>query len=181
MITTNISFSNHAVGSFRVNSTKFDNFSPVTVSNITKIIPKITLVSIVKACQMLGCNSEYLWRYMYSLSKCLFYMACLSSRLKWLHLKYHIYTLYTDSCLKLAIMTKWDTLFCSQIVSTCNHLLVMSSRKWINVHLCKTSGAYQGDFDLVIYTTIGALSATICPQNLPGFWHCVPIWIQIMA
>ena len=105
----NISFSNHAVGSFRVNSTKFDNISQVTVSNITKIIPKITLVSIVKACQILGCNSEYLWRY--SLSKCLFYMACLPSRLKWLHLKYHIYTLYTDSCLKLAIMTKWDPLF----------------------------------------------------------------------
>ena len=37
-------------------------------------------------------------------------------------------------------------IFCCQNVSTCYHLLIMSSRKWINVDLCKTSGAYQGDF-----------------------------------
>ena len=46
-------------GSFRVNST---NGSQVSVSNIAQKIPKITLVSIMKACQILGCNSEYFWR-----------------------------------------------------------------------------------------------------------------------
>ena len=41
--------------SFRVNST---SDSQVSVSNIAQIIPKITLVSIMKACKILGCNSE---------------------------------------------------------------------------------------------------------------------------
>ena len=65
------------VGSFRVNST---NGSQVSVStNIAQKIPKITLVSIMKACQILGCNSEYFWRY--SLSNFLFCFAFLPSRL----------------------------------------------------------------------------------------------------
>ena len=94
-------------GSFRVNST---NGSQVTVSNIAQKIPKITLVSIMKACKILGCNSEYFSRY--SLSNFLFYYAVLHSRLKWLPLKYHIdYTLYTDRGLKLAILTNWDPIF----------------------------------------------------------------------
>ena len=67
-------------GSFRVNSTNFCKSSQVSVSNIALKIPKITLVSIVKACQILGCNSEYFWRY--SLSNFLFYIAFLPSRLK---------------------------------------------------------------------------------------------------
>ena len=90
-------------GSFRVNSTNFDKSSQVTVSNIAQKIPKITLVSIMKACKILGCNSEYFSRY--SLSNFLFYYAVLHSRLKWLPLKYHIYTLYKDRGLKLAILT----------------------------------------------------------------------------
>ena len=56
-----------SIGSFRVNS---NSDSQVSVSNIAQIIPKITLVSIMKACQILGCNSEYCWRY--SLSNFLF-------------------------------------------------------------------------------------------------------------
>ena len=43
-------------GSFRVNST---NGSQVSDSNIAQKIPKFTLVSVMKACQILGCNSEY--------------------------------------------------------------------------------------------------------------------------
>ena len=66
----------HVVGSFRVNST---NGSQVSVSNIAQKIPKITLVSIMKACQILGCNSKYFWRY--SLSNFLFCFAFLPSRL----------------------------------------------------------------------------------------------------
>ena len=66
-------------GSFRVNSTNFDKSSQVSVSNIAQKIPKITLVSIMKACQILGCNSEYFWRY--SLSNFLFCFAFLPSRL----------------------------------------------------------------------------------------------------
>ena len=68
---------NMSIGSFRVNST---NGSQVTVSNIAQKIPKITLFSIMKACQILGCNSEYFWRY--SLSNFLFCIAFLPSRLK---------------------------------------------------------------------------------------------------
>ena len=49
-----------SIGSFRVNS---NSDSQVSVSNIAQIIPKITLVSIMKACKILGCNSEYCWRY----------------------------------------------------------------------------------------------------------------------
>ena len=64
-------------GSFRVNST---NGSQVSVSNIAQKIPKITLVSIMNACKILGCNSEYFWRY--SLSNFLFCIAFLPSRLK---------------------------------------------------------------------------------------------------
>ena len=67
-------------GSFRVNSTNFCKSSQVTVSNIAQQIPKITLVSIMKACTILGCNSEYFWRY--SLSNFLFCIAFLPSRLK---------------------------------------------------------------------------------------------------
>ena len=63
-------------GSFRVNST---NGSQVSVSNIAHKIPKITLVSIMKACQILGCNSKHFWRY--SLSNFLFCFAFLPSRL----------------------------------------------------------------------------------------------------
>ena len=59
-------------GSFRVNSTNG--------SHIAHKIPKITLVRIMKACQILGCNSEYFWRY--GLSNILFGMAFLPSRLK---------------------------------------------------------------------------------------------------
>ena len=66
-------------GSFRVNSTNFDKSSQVSVSNIAQKIPKITLVSIMKACQILGGNSEYFWRY--SLSNFLFCFAFLPSRL----------------------------------------------------------------------------------------------------
>ena len=40
-------------GSFRVNST---NGSQVTISNITQKIPKITLISIMKACKILDCK-----------------------------------------------------------------------------------------------------------------------------
>ena len=54
----------------------------VPVSNIAQKIPKIALVSIMKACKILGCNSEYFSRY--SLSNFLFYYAVLHSRLKWL-------------------------------------------------------------------------------------------------
>ena len=43
-------------------------------------IPKITLVSTMKACQTLGCNSGYFWRY--GLSNFLFCIAFLPSRLK---------------------------------------------------------------------------------------------------
>ena len=136
-------------GSFRVNSTNFDKISQVTVSNIAQKIPKITLVSIMKVFKIVGCNSEYFWRY--SLSNFLFYMAFLPSRLKWLPLKYHIYTLYTDRGLKLAILTNCQLvtgtqyfIFCYQNVSTCNHLFVISSRKWRNVHLCMISRACQG-------------------------------------
>ena len=64
-------------GSFRVNST---NGSQVSDSNIAQKIPKITLVSIMKACQILSCNSEYFWRY--SLSNFLFCITFLTSRLK---------------------------------------------------------------------------------------------------
>ena len=64
-------------GSFRVNSTNFDKSSQVSVSNIAQKIPKITLVSIMKACQILGCNSEYFWRY--SLSNFLFCFTFLPS------------------------------------------------------------------------------------------------------
>ena len=63
-------------GSFHVNST---NGPQVSYSNIAQQIPKITLVSIMKACQFLGCNSEYFWRY--SLSN-FFVIAFLPSRLK---------------------------------------------------------------------------------------------------
>ena len=63
-----------AKGSFHVNST---NGSQVSVSNIAQKIPTITLVSIMKACQILGCNSEYFWRY--SLSNFLFCFAFLPS------------------------------------------------------------------------------------------------------
>ena len=56
-----------SIGSFHVNS---NSDSQVSVSNIAQIIPKITLVSIMKACKILGCNSEYCWRY--SLSNFLF-------------------------------------------------------------------------------------------------------------
>ena len=66
-------------GSFRVNSTNFCKSSQVSVSNIAQKIPKITLVSIMKACQILGCNSEYFWRY--SLSNFRFCFAFLPSRL----------------------------------------------------------------------------------------------------
>ena len=45
-------------GSFRVNSTNFDEISQVTVSNIAQQIHRITFVSIMKACKILGCNSE---------------------------------------------------------------------------------------------------------------------------
>ena len=69
-------FSYSSIGSFRVNST---NGSQVSVSNIAQKIPKITLVSIMKACQILGCNSKYFWRY--SLSNFLFCFAFLPSRL----------------------------------------------------------------------------------------------------
>ena len=69
----------HTNGSFRVNSTNFDKSSQVSVSNIAQKIPKITLVSIMKACQILGGNSEYFWRY--SLSNFLFCFAFLPSRL----------------------------------------------------------------------------------------------------
>ena len=63
-------------GSFHVNST---NGYQVSYSNIAQKIPKITLVSIMKACQFLGCNSEYFLRY--SLSN-LFFIAFMPSRLK---------------------------------------------------------------------------------------------------
>ena len=66
-----------AAGSFRVNST---NGSQVSDSNIAQKIPKITLVSIMKACKIVGCHSEYFWRY--SLSNFLFCIAFLPSRLK---------------------------------------------------------------------------------------------------
>ena len=56
------SSSNVTNGSFRVNSTNFCKSSQVSISNIAQKIPKITLVSIMKACQILGCNSEYFWR-----------------------------------------------------------------------------------------------------------------------
>ena len=98
-----------AFGSFHVNSTNFDKSSQVTVPNIAQKIPKIALVSIMKACKILGCNSEYFSRY--SLSNFLFYYAVLHSRLKWLPLKYHIYTLYKDRGLKLAILTNCDPVF----------------------------------------------------------------------
>ena len=68
-----------AMGSFRVNSTNFDKSSQVSVSNNAQKFPKITLVSIMKACQILGGNSEYFWRY--SLSNFLFCFAFLPSRL----------------------------------------------------------------------------------------------------
>ena len=48
-------FRYQSIGSFRVNST---SDSQVSFSNIAQIIPKITLVSIMKACKILGCNSE---------------------------------------------------------------------------------------------------------------------------
>ena len=95
----------NALGSFRVNSI---NGSQVSVSNIAPKIPKITLVSIMKACQILGCNSEYFWRY--SLSNFLFCIAFLPSRLR-LPLKYHIYIFYTDIGLKLAILTNSNPVF----------------------------------------------------------------------
>ena len=66
----------HADGSFRVNST---NGSQVSVSDIAQQNPKITLVSIMKACQILGCNYEYFWRY--SLSNFLFHITVLPSRI----------------------------------------------------------------------------------------------------
>ena len=84
------------MGSFRVTST---NGSQVTVYNIAKKMPKITLVRIMKACKILGCNSEYFWRY--GLSNFLFGMAFLPSRLICQPSKHHIYTLYTDRGLKL--------------------------------------------------------------------------------
>ena len=71
-----VSHLHDTLGSFRVNST---NGSQVSVSNIAQKIPKITLVSIMKACQILGCNSKYFWRY--SLSNFLFCFAFLPSRL----------------------------------------------------------------------------------------------------
>ena len=49
----------------------------------------------MKACQILGCNSEYFSRY--TLSNFLFYYAVLHSRLKWL-------PLYKDGGLKLAML-----------------------------------------------------------------------------
>ena len=63
--------------SFRVNST---NGFQVTVSYIAQKIPKIPLVRIMKACQILGSDSEYFWRY--GLSNFLFGMAFLPSPLK---------------------------------------------------------------------------------------------------
>ena len=45
------------LGSFRVNSTNFYKSSQVSASNIAQQIPKITLVSIMKACQILGKNA----------------------------------------------------------------------------------------------------------------------------
>ena len=50
-------------------------FTKVTVSNIAPKIPKITLGGRMKACTIIGCRSEYFWRY--SLSKFLFYMSFL--------------------------------------------------------------------------------------------------------
>ena len=43
--------------------------SHVAISNIA---PKITLGGRVKACKIIGCNSQYFWGY--SLSKCMFYI-----------------------------------------------------------------------------------------------------------
>ena len=71
-------FSKFTMGSFCVNST---NGSQVFVSNIAQKSPKITLVSIMKACKILGCNSEYFWRY--SFSNFLFCIAFLPSQLKY--------------------------------------------------------------------------------------------------
>ena len=73
-----LKYGSNIAGSFRVNST---NGSKRSVSNIAQKIPKITLVSsIMKACNILGCNSEYFWRY--SLSNFLFCIAFLPLRLK---------------------------------------------------------------------------------------------------
>ena len=96
--TRGLQLSKTTIGSFRVNST---NGSQVSVSNIAQQIPKITLVSIMKACQILDCNSEYFWRY--SLSNVLFCIVFLPSRLNVLPLKYHINFFYTDRGMNLAI------------------------------------------------------------------------------
>ena len=49
------------------------NVSQVSVSNIAQQIPQITSVSIMKVCEILGCNSECFWRY--SHSNALFYIS----------------------------------------------------------------------------------------------------------
>ena len=50
-----------------------NNGSQVTVPNIAQQIPKITLARIMKACKILGCDSEFFWKI--SLSNFLFGMA----------------------------------------------------------------------------------------------------------
>ena len=54
------------------------NVSQVSVSNIAQQIPQITSVSIMKVCEILGCNSEYFWRY--SHSNALFYISWVPCR-----------------------------------------------------------------------------------------------------
>ena len=71
---------------------------------------KITLDGRVKACTIIGCNSEYfLGIQPFKLS--VLYIAFLPLRLNdslTQHLKYHICTLFKTRCLKLAILSNWD-------------------------------------------------------------------------
>ena len=79
----------------------FCKSSQVSVSNIAHNIPKITLISIMKPCQIQGCNSEYFWRYSLSNFRyCVFALATkmLTFEVSYLHFlpRQRSQTCYTD-------------------------------------------------------------------------------------
>ena len=84
-------------GSFRVNST---NGSQVSDSNIAQKIPKITLVSVMKACQILGCKVLEIQPFKLSVMYCVFALATkmLTFEVSYLHFlhRQRFETCYTD-------------------------------------------------------------------------------------
>ena len=111
-------------------------------------IPKMTLCGRMKACTILGCNSEYFWRY--SHSNFGFYMPFLPT------LKHTIFTLYTSTGL-IYWVTETKSWY-----QNCSNFFIISTREWGSIYLRMTSGAYQGH----LYSLQEADISRECPSTV---------------